>query len=77
MYRGCGACGEEWAFGEPPTCKCKDRVTLVPKREWVGLTDADKIVIRGRVGYNKFMSAEEYAEKVQDATESKLKEKNT
>jgi hypothetical protein len=42
MYRGCGACGEEWAFGEPPTCKCKDRVTLVPKREWQGLTDEER-----------------------------------
>jgi hypothetical protein len=47
------------------------------EREWIGLTDADKIVIRGSVDYNKFMSAAEYVERVQDATEAKLKEKNT
>lgn len=70
MDRQCPSCG---GFCKKSGC---ERENVKPKREWQGLTDADKIVIRGSVDYNQFMSAGEYAEKVQDATEAKLKAKN-
>lgn len=57
---------------EPP-----NSTTDVVEREWQGLTDEEKSVIRSSAAYSQFMTAGEYAEKVQDATEAKLKEKNT
>jgi len=47
------------------------------KRQWVGLTDDERKFVRNSVGYNQFVTASEYAEHVQKATESKLKERNT
>jgi len=44
--------------------------------KWVGLTDEEREQVRSSVGYTQFMSAGEYAETVQWATEAKLKEKN-
>jgi hypothetical protein len=53
------------------------RVNLpAPSKEWVGLTDEERERVRSNAGYNQFMSAGEYAELVQRATEAKLKEKN-
>jgi len=49
---------------------------LYPKREWVGLTDEEKRIIKSFVKYNKFITVAEYVDNVQDATEAKLKEKN-
>ena len=46
-------------------------------RPWVGLTDEERRFVRKWTEYNQFMSAAEYAELVQKATEAKLKEKNT
>jgi len=46
------------------------------RREWVGLTDDDKTEIKKLVTYDQFETAGEYANRVQAATESKLKEKN-
>ena len=51
-------------------------VNRAPKREWVGLTDDDKTEIKKLVTYDQFETAGEYANRVQAATESKLKEKN-
>jgi len=45
-------------------------------RPWVGLTDEERRFVRKWTEYNQFMSAAEYAELVQIATEAKLKEKN-
>jgi len=45
-------------------------------KPWVGLTDADRKLVRNSVGYNQFMTINEYADRVQKATENKLKEKN-
>ena len=45
-------------------------------RPWVGLTDDERKLVRNSVGYNQFMTAGEYAELVQKATESLLKVKN-
>lgn len=45
-------------------------------RPWRGLTDEERRFVRKWTEYNQFMSAAEYAELVQKATEAKLKEKN-
>ena len=47
------------------------------QRPWVGLTDEERKLVRNSVGYNQFVTAGEYAEHVQKATEFKLLEKNT
>jgi hypothetical protein len=52
-------------------------VRIQLKREWVGLTDEDKMEIKRSVTYCQFETAGEYARRVQAATEAKLKEKNT
>jgi len=52
---------------------------LVPEsiwREWVELTDEERKQVRSSAHYNQFMTAGEYAEAVQKATEAKLREKN-
>ena len=49
---------------------------MFAQRSWVGLTDYERTLIRKEVGYNQFMTAGEYAELVQKATESMLKVKN-
>jgi hypothetical protein len=46
------------------------------QRQWVGLTDEERKFVRNSVGYNQFVTAGEYAEHVQKATEAKLKERN-
>ena len=48
----------------------------VTKKPWVGLTDKERRAVRNSVAYNQFMTAGEYAELVQKATESFLKVKN-
>ena len=52
---------------------------IYPKaqRPWVGLTDEERKRVRNTVGYNQLVTAGEYAEHVQKATEAKLTEKNT
>jgi len=50
--------------------------TTPPQRTWVGLTDEERKLVRNSVGYNQFVTAGEYAEHVQKATEFKLLEKN-
>ena len=46
-------------------------------RPWRGLTDDERRAVRNSVSYNQFVTAGEYAEHVQKATEFLLKEKNT
>ena len=46
------------------------------RQKWVHLLPDEKADIRNSVNYNQFMPAEEYATKVQEATEAKLKELN-
>ena len=48
----------------------------VTKKPWVGLTDDERRAVRNSVYYTQFMTAGEYAEHVQKATESLLKAKN-
>jgi len=46
------------------------------RQTWVHLLPDEKADIRNSVDYSQFMSAGEYATKVQEATEAKLKELN-
>lgn len=48
----------------------------VTKKPWQGLSDDERRAVRNSVAYNQFMTAGEYAELVQKATESFLKAKN-
>ena len=52
------------------------RQALAERQTWVHLLPDEKADIRNSVNYNQFMSAGEYATKVQEATEAKLKELN-
>ena len=47
-----------------------------PQREWQGLTDEDKKQIQMEAGNKSEMTAFEYAQRVGEFTEAKLKEKN-
>ena len=47
-----------------------------PTKEWVGLTNDDKYLIKYDADYNQFMTASEYADRVQALTEARLKDKN-
>jgi len=50
--------------------------TALPQREWVGLTDEDKKQIAMEANNKSEMSAWEYAQRVGELTEAKLKGKN-
>ena len=45
-------------------------------KEWVKLTEEDKVLIKHDANYNQFMTAGEYADRVQALTEARLKDKN-
>lgn len=51
--------------------------SLEEKRTWVGLTDDDKVLIKHDANFNQFMTAGEYADRVQQLTEARLKDLNT
>ncbi|CAB4126266.1 hypothetical protein UFOVP70_10 [uncultured Caudovirales phage] len=48
-----------------------------PQRAFVGLTEDDKVLIKHDANFNQFMTAGEYADRVQALTEARLKDKNT
>ena len=48
-----------------------------PQRTWVGLSEDDKVLINHDANFNQFMTAGEYADRVQQLTEARLKDKNT
>ena len=51
---------------------------LVSKqKEWVGLTKDDRVLIKHDANFNQFMTAGEYADRVQQLTEARLKDLNT
>jgi len=60
-----------------PINELKPLYTTPPQRTWVGLTDDDKVLIKHDANYNQFMTAGEYADRVQQLTEARLKDKNT
>ena len=47
------------------------------KSQWVDLTEDDKVLIKHDANFNQFMTAGEYADRVQALTEARLKDKNT
>ena len=47
------------------------------QRKWVGLTDDDRVLIKYDANFNQFMTAGEYADRVQQLTETRLKDLNT
>jgi len=50
--------------------------TTPPQRPWVGLTDDDKKQIAREANYHWEMTAGEYAERIGQLTEAKLRSKN-
>jgi hypothetical protein len=62
----------DWAMKQNPRGEHS-----LPQRTWVGLTDDDRVLIKHDANYNQFMTAGEYAERVQLLTEARLKDKNT
>ena len=44
---------------------------------WVGLTEDDRVLIKHDANFNQFMTAGEYADRVQQLTEARLKDLNT
>ena len=48
-----------------------------PPSTWVGLTDDDRVLIKYDANFNQFMTAGEYADRVQALTEARLKDLNT
>ena len=55
----------------------KKLILAKPDKEWVGLTDEDKNQIAMEANNKSEMTAWEYAQRVGEFTEGKLKEKNT
>ena len=53
------------------------KLSMQPQRTWVGLTEDDKVLINHDANFNQFMTAGEYADRVQALTEARLKDKNT
>ena len=45
-------------------------------KPWQGLTDEDRVQIKVDANFNQFMTVGEYADRIQQLTEAKLKEKN-
>ena len=64
-------------FWHTPTVANLDRIPLYTQRTWVGLTEDDKVLINHDANFNQFMTAGEYADRVQQLTEARLKDKNT
>ena len=62
----------DWAIEQRP----QGKNSLPPQRTWVGLTDDDKVLIKHDANFNQFMTAGEYADRVQQLTEARLKDKN-
>ena len=47
------------------------------QKEWVDLTEDDRVLIKHDANFNQFMTASEYADRVQQLTEARLKDLNT
>ena len=58
-------------------CPACDARKLPAQRTWVGLTEDDRVLIKHDANFNQFMTAGEYADRVQQLTEARLKDLNT
>jgi hypothetical protein len=63
--------------GKPTKGNWEPLYAAPQKKEWVGLTDEDKKQIEIKADDKSEMTAWEYAQRVGEFTEAKLKEKNT
>ena len=54
----------------------RQAIAELEQRTWVGLTEDDKVLIKHDANFNQFMTAGEYADRVQQLTEARLKDKN-
>ena len=52
-------------------------INFTKQKEWVGLTKDDRVLIKHDANFNQFMTAGEYADRVQQLTEARLKDLNT
>ena len=52
-------------------------INFTKQKEWVGLTEDDRVLIEHDANFNQFMTAGEYADRVQQLTEARLKDLNT
>jgi phosphopantetheinyl transferase (holo-ACP synthase) len=78
----CWKCLEEAkpTYGSEEIRKLREVIknyTTPQQRTWVGLTDDDKVLIKHDANFNQFMTAGEYADRVQQLTEARLKDLNT
>ena len=52
-------------------------IHFTKQKEWVDLTEDDRVLIKHDANFNQFMTTGEYADKVQQLTEARLKDLNT
>ena len=52
-------------------------INFTKQKKWVDLTEDDRVLIKHDANFNQFMTAGEYADKVQQLTEARLKDLNT
>ena len=52
-------------------------INFTKQKEWVDLTEDDRVLIKHDANFNQFMTAGEYADRVQQLTEARLKDLNT
>jgi hypothetical protein len=64
------------SFNNVVQCHNCGQTYTPPQRTWVGLTEDDKVLIKHDANFNQFMTAGEYADRVQQLTEARLKDKN-
>jgi ribosomal protein S18 acetylase RimI-like enzyme len=68
-------CGAVWNGQELVEAPAAQWPAAQPHK-WVGLDRGERDAVRASVNYTQYMTAVEYAEKVQEVTEQRLKEKN-
>jgi hypothetical protein len=66
---------KDWNEGK--VRRVSDGKRMVPEREWQGLTDGEREQIEIKANDKSEMTAWEYAHRVGNFTEAKLKEKNS
>ena len=72
--------GKQFVATNDTSQECVDKTSEIVHKEqrtWVGLTDDDKVLIKHDANFNQFMTAGEYADRVQQLTEARLKDLNT
>ena len=52
-------------------------LNFTKQKKWVDLTEDDRVLIKHDANFNQFMTAGEYADRVQQLTEARLKDLNT